>query len=83
MINHGEADCRIQEGERIAQLIMEKISTSDVMEVDEVEITERADSGFGSTDMSARRTISVTDAQPMIWFLQADSSNNEYVTNGD
>jgi len=48
------------------------------MEVDELELTGRADSGFGSTDMSPKRTTTVTDAQPMICFLQADSSNNEY-----
>jgi len=28
--------------------------------------------------MSPKRTISVTDAQPMICFLQADSNKNEY-----
>jgi len=72
MVNHGKADCRIQEGDRIAQLIIEKINTSDMMEVDELELTERADSGFGSTDMSPKCTISVTNAQPMICFLQAD-----------
>jgi len=78
MINQGKTDCRIQEGYRIAHLIIEKIITSDIMEVDKLEMTERADSGFGSTDMSPRRTILVTDAQPMISFLQADSNNNEY-----
>jgi len=78
IINHGKADCRIQEGDRIAQVIIENINTSDIMEVNEVESTERADSDFGSTDMSPKRTISVTDAQPMISFLQADLSNNEY-----
>jgi len=78
MINHGKAHCRIPEGDRIAQLIIERINTSDIMEVDELELTERAGSGFGSTDMSPKRTISVIDAQPMICYLQADSNNNEY-----
>jgi len=78
MVNHGKADCRIQEGDRIAQLIIEKIKTSDMMEVDELELTERADSGFGSTDISPQRTISVTVAHPMICFLQADSNKNKY-----
>jgi len=36
MINQGKADCRIQEGDRIAQLILEKINTSDMSEVDEL-----------------------------------------------
>jgi len=78
MINHGKADWRIQEGDRIAPRIIEKINTSDIMEVDELELTGRADSGFGRTDMSPKHTISVTDSQPMICFLQADSNNNEY-----
>jgi len=83
MINHCKADCRIQEGDGIAQLIIEKINTSDIMEVDELELTGRANSGFRSTDMSPKRTISVTNAQPMICFLQADSSNNEYFDSED
>jgi len=40
MVDHGKADCRIQEGDRIAQHIIEKINTSDMMEVDELELTE-------------------------------------------
>jgi len=48
------------------------------MEVHELRLMERADSGFGSTDISPKRTILITDAQPMICFLQADSTNNEY-----
>jgi len=78
MINHSKTDCRIQEEDRIAQLIIEKINTSDIMEVNELELTERADSGFGSTEMSPKRRISVTDARPVICFLQANSNNNEY-----
>jgi len=53
------------------------------MEVDELELTERANSGFGSTDMSPKRTIGVRNAQPMICFLQADSSDNEYFESED
>jgi len=49
-----------------------------MIEVDELELTERADSGFGSTDISPKRTISVTDARSMICFLPADSNNNKY-----
>jgi len=77
-INHSKADCRIQEGDRIAEPIIETINTSDIMEVGELELTEQVDSGFGSTDISPIRTIIVADAQPMICFLQANSSNNEY-----
>jgi len=78
IINHGIVDCRIQEGDRIAQLLIKKINTSDIMKVNKLELMKRADSGFGSTDMSPKRPISVIEAQPMICFLQADSNNNEY-----
>jgi len=37
MVNHSKADCRIQEGDPIAQLIIEKINTSDIMEVHKLE----------------------------------------------
>ena len=78
MINHGKNNCRIQPGDRIAQLIIKKIDTSDMMEVDDLEITERAEKGFDSTDMSPKRTTPVTDCKPMICFLQADHKDNEY-----
>jgi len=34
MVNHGKADCRLQEGDQITLLIIEKIDTTDIMEVD-------------------------------------------------
>ena len=48
------------------------------MEVENLEVTERADKGFGSTDMSPRRTTPVTDCKPMICFLQAKPKDNGY-----
>jgi len=39
----------IEKGNRIAQLILEKISTPEVELVDELDDTERGDGGFGST----------------------------------
>ena len=83
MINHGKIDCRTQAGDRIAQLIIEKIDTSDMMEVDNLEITERADNGFGNTDMSPKGTRPVTDCKPIICFLQANHKDNEYFDTED
>ena len=54
MINHGKIDCRMQAGDRIAQMIIERIEMSHMMEVDQLETTERADGGFGSTDLSPK-----------------------------
>ena len=83
MINHGKIDCRIQAGDRMAQIIIEKIDTSDMMEVDQLETTERADGGFGSTDLSPKRTATVVESAPMICFLQADKRNNEFFDTED
>lgn len=43
--------CLVRPGDRIAQLIIEQISTPDVVEVDELDSTERGDGGFGHTGM--------------------------------
>ena len=78
IVNHGKNDCRIQPGNRMAQLIMEKIDTSDMMEVDDLEKTERAERRCGSTDMSPKRTRPVTDWKQMISFVKANHEDNEY-----
>ena len=36
-------------GMRVAQLVLEKIMTPEIMEVDELDETERGAGGFGST----------------------------------
>jgi dUTP pyrophosphatase len=49
LFNHGENDFTIKTGDRIAQLIFEKIFTDDLQEVEELVKTERGEGGFGST----------------------------------
>ncbi len=49
LFNHSDEDFIVKVGDRIAQLILEKISTPDVVEVDSLDKTERGTSGFGST----------------------------------
>ena len=78
MINHSNTECRIMEGERIAQMIVEKIDMSDAMEVDELENTVRGEKGFGSTDLSPIRLIQVIDAPPIVCHLQAKHADNEF-----
>src|SRR5437879_4449924 len=56
---------------------------SDLMEVDELRGTERADKGFGSTDSIPTRALETTEVVPTISFLQADASNNEYFDTSD
>jgi len=59
MINHGKEGYQVQEGDRIAQLIMEKIDTSGMMEVDNLQITDRRIKGFGTTDLLSKQTLAV------------------------
>jgi dUTP pyrophosphatase len=49
LINHSDADFHVKVGDRIAQLICEKIVIPDIILVDALEKTNRGDSGFGST----------------------------------
>lgn len=49
LFNHGEVDYEIKEGDRIAQLVLERIYTPEVQEVEELDETVRGAGGFGST----------------------------------
>jgi dUTP pyrophosphatase len=49
LFNHGDSDFVVSKGDRIAQLIIEKIENSQVMQVDDLDVTERGEKGFGST----------------------------------
>ena len=45
----------VAKGDRIAQLVLERIVTPDVEEVDELDDTERGAGGFGSTGTAAKQ----------------------------
>lgn len=49
LFNHSEKDFEIKEGDRVAQLVLERIYTPDVVEVQELEESVRGAGGFGST----------------------------------
>ncbi len=49
LINHADATSVIKPGDRIAQLIIEKIGTPTVVQVDDLDDTDRGDAGYGST----------------------------------
>lgn len=54
LFNHMDVDFDVKAGDRIAQMILEKIVTPDVVEVDDLEETLRGEGGFGSTGISRR-----------------------------
>ncbi|KAF8640082.1 hypothetical protein AX17_001322 [Amanita inopinata Kibby_2008] len=49
LFNHSDKDFQVEEGDRIAQLIIERIYTPDVLEVESLDETVRGAAGFGST----------------------------------
>ncbi|KAI1376372.1 deoxyuridine 5'-triphosphate nucleotidohydrolase [Hypoxylon crocopeplum] len=49
LFNHSDADFAVAEGDRVAQLIVERIYTPDVVEVQQLEESVRGAGGFGST----------------------------------
>lgn len=49
LFNHSDMDFQVKHGDRIAQLIIEKIVTPDVAEVEDLDDTVRGSGGFGST----------------------------------
>lgn len=49
LFNHADADFKVEEGERVAQLVIERIYTPEVVEVQELEESVRGAGGFGST----------------------------------
>ena len=49
LFNHADTEFIIKKGDRVAQLILERISMAGIQEVAELSSTERGTGGFGST----------------------------------
>lgn len=49
LFNHSDQDVPIQKGDRIAQLLIQKVETARFERVDDLDATDRGDGGFGST----------------------------------
>ena len=54
LINHSDTEFLVQQGDRIAQLILEQIKTPDTKTVQSLQSTERGSKGFGSTSTSSK-----------------------------
>lgn len=51
LINHAKTPFTIEEGMKIAQMVVQPVLTVDVQEVEELSGTSRGEGGFGSTGM--------------------------------
>ena len=61
LFNHGDQDFEVKMGDRIAQLILEQISTPEVVEVSGLDETVRGTGGFGSTGIESRNDTGEQD----------------------
>lgn len=52
LFNFSKVDFQIKQGDRIAQLVLEKIAQAEVVECENLDATERGEGGFGSTGVS-------------------------------
>ena len=53
LFNFGQEPFRISKGDRIAQLVLERIYNADLQELKSLDETERGEGGFGSTGFRA------------------------------
>ena len=49
LVNHGETPVTLQRGERVAQLVIQRVERAELVEVSELPTSERGAGGFGST----------------------------------
>ncbi|XXQ35230.1 Deoxyuridine 5'-triphosphate nucleotidohydrolase [Plasmodiophora brassicae] len=62
LFNHSSSDFKIEAGDRIAQLILERIvDDADVVEMDDLPESERGSQGFGSTGVKRQKPVEEAD----------------------
>jgi len=74
VVNQNSTDYEVRKGDRIAQLIVERLDDQDWMKVEELDVTERPEKGFGSSGLG----VELKEGQPTICFLQADGNHEFY-----
>ena len=56
LVNHGAEPFVVERGARIAQLVVGRLATISVVEVDSLDDTERGAGGFGSTGLTSQES---------------------------
>jgi len=64
LANLGDQPYRVEKGDRIAQLIIEKFDNRELQEVTQLDDTERGDQGFGSSDTTMDQRVKGQKAKP-------------------
>ena len=65
LFNHSEENVQINQGERVAQLLLEYVKTPEVVEIEKKRETIRGDRGFGSTNICS--TVHEQELEQMVW----------------
>ena len=81
--NHGTIDYEFKAGDRIAQLIVERITTSEAMVVDKLVEPQRRTQGLGSTDLGPKGLITSKEHKIMMCIIHPDSRNNTFYDEED
>lgn len=63
LVNNGIADYSIKIGDRVAQLLLERVSTPEVLVVEELDTSARGNLGFGSTGVNEMKPHATTPPQ--------------------
>ena len=53
LFNHSDRDFDVNKGDRVAQLVLERIYTPEIQEVESLEESARGAGGFGSTGVGS------------------------------
>ena len=81
--NNGTSDYEFKAGDRIAQLIVERVQTSEAVVVDKLVETECGTQGFGSTNLGPKHLITSKGHKIMMCFLHPDPRNNSFYDEAD
>ena len=73
LFNHNEEDFNVKVGDRVAQLILEKIETPEVVAVEDLDASDRGAGGFGSTGVAK---VPRVDDAPMKEAVKENPSTN-------
>jgi len=74
LVNHNDVNYEVRKDDWMAQLIVEQLDDQDWMEVQGLDVTERAGKGFGGSGLGTE----LKEIHPTICFLQADGNHQFY-----
>jgi deoxyuridine 5'-triphosphate nucleotidohydrolase len=66
LFNHGAEDFQVKEGDRVAQLILERCVCPPIVEIGELVETARGVGGFGSTGGFGAAAVATAVAEPAV-----------------